>query len=175
MSFINSSIDITSLPAAEAITLKPVDHSYLKLLRIEWLITSAFLSVVVVAVIVFIPGVQISFWWWVLVVASLLIILPYYFLQEKSFPYKSFAVREHDVIYQKGWLVRTTKICPFNRIQNCSIGSGPLERKFQLASLTLYTAGAEGADMRIPGLRVDEAEQLRQYILSRINEANSAG
>ncbi len=83
----------------------------------------------------------------------------------------AFAVRDHDVIFQKGWLIRSIKICPFNRIQNCSIQSGPLERKWGLASLTLYTAGSTGADMRIPGLKQDEAERLRQYILSKINGA----
>ncbi|MEJ7911605.1 MAG: PH domain-containing protein [Chitinophagaceae bacterium] len=81
----------------------------------------------------------------------------------------AYALREHDVIYQKGWLVKSTKVCPFNRVQNCSIQSGPLERRWGLASLVLYTAGSEGADMRIPGLLQNDAESLRQFILSKIN------
>jgi hypothetical protein len=44
-----------------------------------------------------------------------------------------------------------------------------LERKFGLASLTIYTAGTEGADMRIPGLEQIEAERLRHFILSKIH------
>jgi membrane protein YdbS with pleckstrin-like domain len=90
-------------------------------------------------------------------------------LQEKSFPYRKFAVREKDVIYEKGWILRTTTICPFNRIQNCSVQSGPWERKFKLASLLVYTAGTQGADVRIPGLQQDEAEQLRHFILDKIH------
>ena len=78
-------------------------------------------------------------------------------------------VREHDVVYQKGWLLRTLKVCPFNRIQNCTVQTGPLERRWGLASLTLYTAGTGGADLRIPGLTHEEATTLQQAILTRIN------
>ena len=93
----------------------------------------------------------------------------YYFLQEKTFPYRAYAVREQDVLYQKGWIIRSLKVCPFNRIQNCSVQSGPLERRFGLASLTLFTAGSSGADLRIHGLTQTEADNLRQFILSRIH------
>ena len=171
MPFINTELDLTSLPVAEEVQLNPVHPSYLKLLRIEWLITSIFLCIVVVSLIFFIPEIRYSFWSFIFILSALFIVLSYYFLQQKSFPYMAFAVRDHDVIYQKGWLIRSIRICPFNRIQNCSIQSGPLERKWGLASLTLYTAGSTGADMRIPGLMQDEADRLRQFILSKINGA----
>jgi membrane protein YdbS with pleckstrin-like domain len=175
MSFINTELDLRSLPLAEEVQLNPVHQSYLKLLRIEWLITSAFLCSTVAALIFFIPEIRYTIWAFILLVVALLIIFPYYFLLQKSFPYMAFAVRDHDVIYQRGWLIRSVKVCPFNRIQNCSIQSGPLERKWKLASLTLYTAGTSGGDMRIPGLMQDEAERLRQYILSKINGAGATG
>jgi len=171
MPFINTELNLKSLPAAEKVELNPVHPLYLKLLRLEWLITSVFLCTAVALLIFFIPEIRYTIWSFILLLAALLIILPYYFLLQKSFPYMAFAIRDHDVIYQKGWLIRSIKICPFNRIQNCSIQSGPLERKWGLASLTLYTAGSTGADMRIPGLKQDEADRLRQYILSKINGA----
>lgn len=149
MSFINTAVDLSVLPAAEEVVLKPIHHSYLKLLRIEWAIATILLIVVVVLLLVFVPSIFETHWWWIIIVAALAIIIPYGLMQEKSFPYKAYAVREHDVIYQKGWLVRTLKVCPFNRIQNCTISSGPLERTRKLASLILYTAGVSD-DMRIP-------------------------
>ena len=169
MSFINSDVDISLLPKVESVSLQKVHRSYLKLLRIEWLITSLFLVTATILVIVFIPGLRSSWWWTPLVLATLLFITGYYAAQEKSFSFIAYAVREHDVIHQRGWLVRSTKVCPYNRVQNCSIQSGPLERRSGLASLVLYTAGSEGADMRIPGLLQHEAEELRQFILSKIN------
>ena len=169
MLFINAEIDLASLPAVESVQLQPISRKYLQLLRIEWLITAIVLAVIATLLILFLPYWKENFHWAWLAGSYLLLMGLYYFLLEKAFPYKAFAVREHDVIFQKGWIVRKTKICPYNRIQNCSLQSGPLERKYGLASLLLYTAGSEGADMRIPGLVKEEAEQLRHFILSRIN------
>jgi membrane protein YdbS with pleckstrin-like domain len=169
MAFINSEVDVSLLPAAETVALQKVQKTYLKLLRIEWMITSLFLASAATLLIIFVPGLRSSWWWIGLTLTTVLIILGYYAAQEKSFSFIAYAVREHDVIYQRGWLLRSTKVCPYNRVQNCSIQSGPLERRSGLASLVLYTAGSEGADMRIPGLLQNEAEELRQFILSKIN------
>ena len=169
MSFINTEVELSDLPLAEEVILHPINETYLKLLRTQWLIFSFFLSAVAVSLIVFIPELRTFKWMLLLAGGAFAIILFQLLLQEKSFPYRAFAVRQHDVIFRKGWLVQTIKICPFNRVQNCSIQSGVLERKWGLASLILYTAGTEGADMRIPGLQQTEAEQLRQFILSKIN------
>ena len=170
MSFINAEVDIDSLPAAEEVFLIPGHKNYIRILRIEWLITAIFLIAVGAALIIFIPELHDTKWWMLVVLIILVLLGPYLLFQEKSLPYKGHAVRERDVISQKGWLVRSTKVCPFNRVQNCSITSGPLERKYGLATLTLYTAGTEGADMRIHGLEKEEAENLRQFILIKIDE-----
>ena len=113
---------------------------------------------------------------WLAVVASMVLLCSFYYLAiQKSFPFLAYAVREKDVIHQKGWIIRRIKTCPFNRIQNCSVQSGPLERRYGLASLVVYTAGADGADIRISGLLHEEAEQLRHFILSKIhNEPDEA-
>jgi len=173
MAFINSEIDIASLPAVESVTLRPIAKTYLRLLRVEWLLTAVVLGLGVTLLMAFVPELrqdQDGLW---MVAAYLLLMAVYFFLQEKVFPYKAFAVREHDVVFQKGWLIRKVKICPYNRIQNCSLQSGPLERRYNLATLLLYTAGSEGADLKIPGLEKGEAEQLRHFILSKINGTNT--
>lgn len=169
MLFTNSEIDISSLPAAENAELKPINKKYLTLLRIEWLITSLVLGAIAIALITLIPHIRNYYWWLIIAAGVLFIVALYFFVQEKSFPFISYSVRDHDVIFRRGWLVRTTKVCPYNRIQNCSLHTGPLERKFGLASLTLFTAGSDGADLKIPGLTQDEAETLRQFILSKLN------
>ncbi|HYH14770.1 MAG TPA: PH domain-containing protein [Flavisolibacter sp.] len=174
MTFINSEIDLASLPAVESVRLQPIAKKYRRLLQVEWLITAVFLAIIVALVIIFQPSLQMANRWVWIIAIYVVLMTVYYVLQEKAFSYKAFAVREYDVIYQKGWLVRKTKICPYNRVQNCSLQSGPLERKYQLASLLLYTAGSEGADMKIPGLEKQEAEQLRHYILSKINGTHTS-
>jgi len=169
MDFINTPLDLASLPAAEQVALQPVHANYRKILRIEWAMSTAFLVAVSAALIFFIPALRTSFRWLYVITPSILLIGWHYFIVERSFPFLAYAVREKDVIMQRGWLIRSVKICPFNRIQNCSVQSGPLDRRYRLASLVIYTAGSEGADMRIPGVPQEEADRLRYYILERIH------
>lgn len=58
----------------------------------------------------------------------------------------------------KGIVWRKRYIIPFIRVQNTDTRQGPILRAFGLASVTVSTAAGEHA---IPGLRFDEAEQLR--------------
>lgn len=167
--FTNPEIDISQLPRAEEVPLQPLHPTYLKLLRIEWAITVVVMIAVTIVAMVFIPRFGRPPLVWLAPAAVAFFLLFYLFVQEKTFPYRAFAVRERDVVYQKGWIIRSLKVCPFNRIQNCAVQSGPLERKFGLASLTLFTAGSNGADLRIYGLTQTEADNLRQFILSRIH------
>jgi uncharacterized protein len=169
MDFINAPVDVESIPQVSKVTLSAIHPNYLKILRYEWIFSTIVLVAMGVGVVLLSPAVR-SGYWWVLIAATVIGVSSiYYFLQEKSFPFKAYAIREKDVIFQKGWLLQTTTICPFNRIQNCSVQSGPWERKFGLASLIIYTAGAGGADLRIPGLLVEEAEKLRHFILQQIH------
>ncbi|MEJ7911606.1 MAG: hypothetical protein WKF70_00530 [Chitinophagaceae bacterium] len=44
MSFLNSEVDVSLLPASENVELQAINRTYLILLRIEWLITSFFFN-----------------------------------------------------------------------------------------------------------------------------------
>ncbi len=170
MQFLNTEIDPATLPLAEAVDLKPIERSYLKILRIEWLIFVVFLAAVLAAAIYFITDLRRENVWMLILAAFLVMVSLYRISLEKGFPYRAYMVRDHDIMYQRGWIVRTVKICPFNRILNCSIHAGPFERKFGLSTLALFTAGSTGADLRIAGLKTEEAESIRKFVLSRINE-----
>lgn len=78
-----------------------------------------------------------------------------------------YAVREHDVSFRKGMIWRSSSYLPYSRIQHVGLDSGPVDRFFGLRRLTFFTAGSIGADLSIPGLPVDTAERLRQYIVDQ--------
>ena len=86
-------------------------------------------------------------------------------------PRRGYAVRDKDILYKSGVLWRSAQAVPYNRIQHAVRGSGPVERGFGLASLTAYTAGGSGGDLRIAGLGEDVAERLRIYILGKLGDA----
>ena len=169
MPFINSAIDPATLPRAEALELQPVQQRYLRVLRIRLFITALVLALIAAALLYFIPKLRQPVGYSAMIGGWMLICGLYALGIEKGFPYKAYAVREKDVLFQKGCIFRSLTICPFNRIQNCSLQSGPIERQHGLASLVIYTAGSEGADLTIPGLLSEEADRLRQFILAQIH------
>ncbi|HYE55319.1 MAG TPA: PH domain-containing protein [Chitinophagaceae bacterium] len=168
MEFSNAAIDLTALPKAEDVRLQPIEPSYWKVLQLEWLITVTILAVTEGAAIFFIRPLQQP---WIIALMGggwLLIAIVYYTLIYQSFKRRAYALRERDVLSRTGWIVRELEVCPFNRIQHCSVHAGPLERKFGLASISLYTAGSEGADFRIPGLKEETASSIREFIMQKI-------
>lgn len=81
------------------------------------------------------------------------------------FPTRKFLVRSHDVTYEYGRLFYTATTIPINRIQHVSLGQGPLEQLFQIAHLNIYTAGGNQADLTLPGLKYQIAENLKDHLL----------
>ncbi|MFJ4713263.1 PH domain-containing protein [Streptomyces sp. NPDC088785] len=84
-----------------------------------------------------------------------------------------YAERADDLLISRGVLWREETIVPYGRMQLVEVTSGPLERRFGLASLQLHTAAA-ATDATIPGLVPAEAERLRDR-LTELGEARSAG
>lgn len=83
-----------------------------------------------------------------------------------SVPRRAYVVREKDILHKSGVLWRAVRAVPFNRVQHTKIDSGLLDRRFGLANLSVFPAGAGGH--RIRGLGKDTAEQLRVYVSERI-------
>jgi membrane protein YdbS with pleckstrin-like domain len=78
---------------------------------------------------------------------------------------KSYALRELDLHYSSGLFFRKVVSQPITRIQHIELKRGPIERKVGLATLQVFSAGGEMHTFQIPGLPVDTAQQLRQFIL----------
>ena len=81
--------------------------------------------------------------------------------------YLGYAVREHDLLVQKGVLFRRRTSIPMGRIQHVDTHQGPLERFFGLSRLLVYTASTMSADAVIPGLEEDRADGLRDELARR--------
>lgn len=76
------------------------------------------------------------------------------------------ALRRHDLLLCYGVVWKVRRSVPRSRIQHVDVESGPLERAFGLATLTVYTAGTGSADARVPGLAAADAEALRETLLA---------
>lgn len=81
--------------------------------------------------------------------------------------------REDDLYITHGVLFRTLVAVPYGRMQLVEVQSGPLERAFGLASVSLHTASAS-TDATIPGLTPEEAARLRDR-LTELGENQASG
>ena len=164
--FSNEAVEVGSLPRAEETTLLPIEPLYWKVLQWSWMITWVLVVLLATTIILIVSPRDLLLWVSTLPPLLLAAFLTHWLLR-KSNSRKAYAVRDKDIIYRSGWLIRRISICPFNRIQHCSINSGPFERKLGLASLSVHTAGTEGADIKIPGLKEETAFALRDFIMSK--------
>ncbi|MFP4175362.1 MAG: PH domain-containing protein [Halobacteriales archaeon] len=85
----------------------------------------------------------------------------YQFLRYRAW---GFEIQDDAVYIEHGVLVRVKKVVPFVRVQHIDSRRGPVERASGLASLVIYTAGSRGADVSIPGLTPERADELRESL-----------
>lgn len=168
MGFLNEQITNFSIPEVQDVMWQPVEKDYLKVLHFQWLIVSSILLLIIVSLLILINELQYPILITFLTAGWIIISWLYFFLQEKSFQRLAYCIREHDILYRRGWLIQKIIACPFNRIQHCTVDNGPIDRKYRLSSLTLYTAGADSADITIPGLNESMAQRLREFIMNKI-------
>ncbi len=86
-------------------------------------------------------------------------------LADRGYKRMGFLLREHDLTFQRGWLIRTQVTVPLARIQHSEVHRTPLDRWLGLSTLRIYTAGSSGANLSIPGLKAETAHALRTAIL----------
>jgi membrane protein YdbS with pleckstrin-like domain len=78
---------------------------------------------------------------------------------------KFYALREQDLNYKSGVIFCKTVSQPMLRIQHVELKRGPIDRKIGLAKLQVFSAGGAMHTFEIPGLPLEKAESIRQFIL----------
>jgi len=78
---------------------------------------------------------------------------------------KFYALREQDLSYKSGLIFRKTVSQPMLRIQHVELKRGPIDRKVGLAKLQVFSAGGALHTFELPGLPLEKAETIRQFIL----------
>lgn len=164
MSFTNIAIDLADLPTIEAVTYQPLSPVYPRL--------SAGTTALVfgISILIFLQAAfLLNFALWMkLTLPCLLLVVgaaTTRFALEAA-RVKRFAVREHDILFESGVFWRAQTIQPLNRIQHVEVSSGPIDKRFGLAEIHLFSSGSGSATYIIPGLTVSVAEGMREFVLS---------
>lgn len=76
-----------------------------------------------------------------------------------------YILREDDLLFRRGILFERVIAVPYGRLQLVDVTRGPLLRALGLATLKFVTASA-ATGVQLPGLRVEDAEALRDELVS---------
>ncbi|MDM5153749.1 PH domain-containing protein [Bacillus sp. DX1.1] len=142
---------------------KEIHPDMVKVWQIRALIGAGIGLVVVIAYFFFM--IQFNWWGWLFGVLfiSFIVYAPFdYFIFPKLRQrYHSYQLNEEELEIQHGMFVVKRVLVPMMRVQHVTIEQGPIMRKHGLAELQISTAATSHS---IPGLRMREAEQLKQQI-----------
>jgi len=166
--FTNETIDTTHLPKFEEVQFSTLHPNYWKViligLGISFLIIGAGIGIALYFNEKFSSFIsELS----ALFVFVVLIIL---FLSRISFKKKGFAFRTHDVLFRYGIIATNTLVIPYNRVQHVALHEGLLSRFFGLAKIEIFTAGGSSSDIHIPGLDKEQAENIKQLLMGKIQK-----
>ena len=169
MAFTNVQIDLSTLPIADELAMEPMAETYEREVKTQLLII--FLPILIASVLPFVFT-QISF---LLAIPAILLVLAIIIsrLVIRKALVKGVALREFDVAYRSGLFWRKTVIVAFNRVQHVEVSSGPLQRKFGLATVKFFTAGGSSVDLKVDGLSTERAEQMRAFIANKIDASTT--
>lgn len=177
--FVNPEVPIESLPAAEQVEWRPLDARFLPRVLlgqlIQWTIIAAAAATAQVLAAHLAPP-----WWthWTLLAPAwavlCLLALRGLLWPFVSVPRRGYAVRERDILHKAGVLWREVQVVPFNRVQHAVTSHAPLDRRFGLATLVVFTAGGAAGDMTVAGLGEEVAERLRAYIVGKLRGVTEA-
>ncbi|CAM4336983.1 hypothetical protein FHS16_002651 [Paenibacillus endophyticus] len=142
---------------------KRLHRDYVKVYRISELISNGIFLAVIIAYFI-----CASIWAWTLVpgwialsvCAASIILFTWIFpeMKYKRFQYELF---EDELEIQSGLVFLSNVLVPMVRVQHVELESGPLMRKYDLASVSVVTAATTH---RISGLKLGEAQQLKRRI-----------
>lgn len=166
--FTNETIDTTLLPKFEEVQFSVLHHNYWKVILIG--LTLFFLLIGIGAVLVLYFNEELSPFVIELIIVYVVLLLLVLLVSRISFRKKGFAFRTHDVLYRQGIIATNTLVIPYNRVQHVALHEGLLSRYFGLAKIEIFTAGGSSSDIQIPGIAKEQAENIKQLLMGKIQK-----
>lgn len=165
MTFTNIDVELESLPSFAAARLRALSPSYARLVLAS---TIAFgLAVLVVAVLVLGVRQPPTPRGWVVLGGLFVAMALIAWFRHKAARVISYGVREHDVVVRSGVFWKKEAVQPILRIQHVERVQGPLDKRFGLSKLKLFSAGTGHSSFEIPGLHAETAVRIQSFLLER--------
>jgi len=82
-----------------------------------------------------------------------------------AYKFSSYRIDEAGLEIRQGVYWRSITNVPRSRVQHTDVSQGPIERRFGLGTLVVYTAGTAHSKVSLPGLAFDVARRIRAHLL----------
>jgi len=166
--FTNETIDTTQLPRFEEVVFTPLQPNY-------WKVTLLNLSILFVIiwaglVLNFIFNEEFVDYRLESLIGGIVLTALILLFSRIAFRKKGFAFRQHDVLYRSGVISTNTIVIPYNRVQHVALHEGFISRSFGLATVQVFTAGGSSSDIEIPGIQKEQAENIKQLLMGKIQK-----
>lgn len=165
--FSNFELEVASLPKFEEVKLHPISKKYLVKLQIGTTLSLLFFGVGLVVAYNFLPEDLQAY----IMAAGIFMFLIFSWTFFNNIMYvrrSGYALREQDIIFQRGFIFEKSTVVPFNRIQHVSVERSFLDKILNISTLKVFTAGGSGSDINIPGIYPDTASSVKEEISARI-------
>ena len=107
---------------------------------------------------------------WILVPAAWLLFVLFlawhsYRWPPRAYQHTFYRVDDQGIEIRKGVYWRVVINVPRSRVQHIDVSQGPVERRYGLGTLVIYTAGTEHAKVELEGLEHGRALRIREHLL----------
>jgi uncharacterized protein len=82
-----------------------------------------------------------------------------------AYRHTSYRVDDHGFEIKRGVYWRVVINVPRSRVQHIDVSQGPIERRYGLGTLVIYTAGTDHAKVELEGLEHGRALRIREHLL----------
>jgi uncharacterized protein len=147
--------------------LTPLDPAYVKVMRIAGGIMGLFVLAGATALEIarlLPPGV-------IIVPTLLLVAYVVWAVPARRYRRWGYDAGQDRLRVERGYLFYSDTVVPFGRIQHIDVDQGPIERRYDLATLSVHTAGSHNSTVTLPGLKHADALTLRESIRAHIKQA----
>lgn len=161
-------------PLAQGVQFTPLHPKFKNVTIIRW----SFLALVIIALAIIAALIGASSpdtgWaWWLAALITLAFAIWIVWLAVRRARVFGYAELDDELLIRSGIMFHRVTVVPYGRMQQVNVETGPLLKRYGLASVELVTASA-GTDAEIPGITLEEAERLREK-LTALGEANMEG
>lgn len=147
--------------------LKPLDPAYVTVMRIG---AAIFAAVPLTGALV-LETAQLTATGMFIIPVALLALWFVFVVPGRRFARWHYALGADRLRIVRGYLFYSDTVVPLGRIQHIDVDQGPIMRRYGLATLTVHTAGNHNSSVSLPGLRHEDAVEMRETIREYIKVA----